>query len=425
MIYLHFKPVEDILWTEVLDSDQIHIMIPRITIRELDNKKDSHPSRKIKERARRVLQRIEAWGQAQPTPIRPGVDVKLYNQLPTIDFGAHNLDPTRNDDVLIATILDYKKCYPKAEVLLITEDTTPRITARGLGLEAVALPDTLKLPTEPDPVEQENQQLRKELEQIKVTLPKLALCFHGQEPANRLSVKINRPLSQAVYVQQQMQALRNKYPKLSNPGVIGPSILFPSESEYRRYNADLEHFFVRYEKYVSTQWEEQQKIQLTVGFELELRNEGSASAIDVDVHLQVPNRSLSIVEESNIEPSSAKAPEPPRPPRSVTEIASEHGSQFSVIMPSVPDYSFLAARNYGPPSLPNVSRPILREGANEHTITWNVRRVKHGSTVSFNRLAVAFADFDSASSFGIEYQLRAENLPTQAVGKLHVVVEKQ
>ena len=105
------KPVEEITWRGVLDTDEVCLVVPRITVRELDKHKDQHPSRK-KDRARRRLQRIVEWKKAGAAPLRDWVTAQVYNKPPVCDFEQLHLDRDRADDVLIATTYQYKQENP-------------------------------------------------------------------------------------------------------------------------------------------------------------------------------------------------------------------------------------------------------------------------------------------------------------------------
>jgi hypothetical protein len=49
MIYLHYRPVAEIDWQRVLDTARVDILVPRITVRELDRHKNTHASSRIHE----------------------------------------------------------------------------------------------------------------------------------------------------------------------------------------------------------------------------------------------------------------------------------------------------------------------------------------------------------------------------------------
>lgn len=423
MIYLHFKPVEDIPWTEVLEADAVRILVPRITLRELDTHKDSHPLRKIKERARRVLQRLDEWDATSPTKIRPGVEVQLHYRLPGIDYDMYDLDPKRNDDILLATILDYKSQHPDEEVVLVTQDTTPRLVGRALGINSVALSEALALPPEIDAVVQENRDLRKQLERMHSAMPKLSLLFQDKDRVtNHLHIRLETLADPEAYVRELIKQLRQKYPiRPHMPIALGA--LTPSEEEYARYKTELEGFFSRYEDYLYKDWKFEQSERLTAQIQLQVANDGSAPADDVDIHLLSPGQ-FELNEDQETPSKRPTPPNPPEPPRSRIEIMQDRmEALIKVTPPRLPDLSYLA-RDHMWREPPNVSKPTIQKSTG-YEVHWKVRRIKHKQSESLHRLAVSFPDYGSATSFSIDYRIQAANLPDQIEGTLHVVVEKE
>lgn len=426
MIYLHYKPVEDLSWPDLLETDQVHILVPLVTIGELDKQKDTSAQRKLRERARRILQRLEGWEETQPTELRAGVDIQIHYRLPKLDFAEHDLDPSRNDNVLIATALDYKQQNPGVDVVLVTQDTTPRIVARARGLSVAKLPDELKLPVEADPVEQENRELRKQLEKLQAVSPKLSLRFQEEEAGNRMVIELDRPPAKPEkYVREKIEQLREEYPaQWREPSPLG-HLIVPPEEEYRRYNADRERYFKQFEEHILGKWEREKKRLLSFRIVLELVNEGTAPAEDIDLYLHFPD-GFRLLEESDLEDEEKiyGPPRPPQPPRTSADIASEQlRSSLRSARPYMPDLSGLQSlgSRLGPPS--NVSPPTIRE-TGSYEVKWKVRRVKHKQHAPLQPLIIVFDDHESASSFGIDYRLHAGNLPDEVKGQLHVVVKK-
>src|ERR1700750_282069 len=59
MVFLHFRPLDELGLKTLLRTDNITLVVPRVTLRELDKHKSSHPSQKIRDRARRALNDLE------------------------------------------------------------------------------------------------------------------------------------------------------------------------------------------------------------------------------------------------------------------------------------------------------------------------------------------------------------------------------
>ena len=54
----------------------------------------------------------------------------------------------------------------------------------------------------------------------------------------------------------------------------------------------------------------------------------------------------------------------------------------------------------------------------------HVQSVKHGTSEEIEPMIVVFDSVETITSFKIEYQLAAANLPKPVTGELHVVSEK-
>ena len=61
MIFLHYKAIDGIDLCCLLNVDELVIVIPRITLRELDKHKNIHASKKVRDRAKRIVSKLENW----------------------------------------------------------------------------------------------------------------------------------------------------------------------------------------------------------------------------------------------------------------------------------------------------------------------------------------------------------------------------
>lgn len=155
MVYMHYKPIEDVDWLAEASADQVTIVVPRVTLKELDKHKNTHSSARIRERVGGVLKRLEKYLPAG-FDLRPSVSIRRYQKLATnAELEAKGLNADWSDDVLIGTALLYRSEHPEAEVVLVTQDTGPRLTALDHDLTVLRLPDSLRLPADPDPIQRE------------------------------------------------------------------------------------------------------------------------------------------------------------------------------------------------------------------------------------------------------------------------------
>ena len=152
MMFLHFKPIEQIDWPNLLNSTPVRLVLTRITIRELDKHKSSHPSPKIRDRARRILKKLETFLKSPDMPIRESVEITFYDEMPSLDYPSYGLNPDWSDDIFIATILSFGLQSGRNSIVLVTDDTGVRIKAKSLDIETFELPDDFRLLSEPNPL---------------------------------------------------------------------------------------------------------------------------------------------------------------------------------------------------------------------------------------------------------------------------------
>lgn len=431
MIYLHYRSIEEIDLRPIIGTDDITIVIPRVTLHDLDKQKNTHRSSKVRDRARRILKKIEQWMSGQ-APVRQGVSVEFFPVAPTIDYQKYGLNPQWSDDVLIASILEYSRTHTGEETVLITQDSSPRMIARQLGIAVAELPEEMKLPEEPDPLEVENRELSKKLERLQNALPQLTLCFAGSnEPEthahfllspppdtmeNEITRKINDlrsklpkqypspPKTPSTGPHDSLAALSELYAAVASFGPIPPE-------EYDRYNRDVDEYLAEYEQYMRETWEQNAALRRTIRFEIEIRNTGSAPADDVDVMLHFPD-GFSLMSKDD-PPNLPKEPRPPRKPRSRMEMLTDsigHIPNLTMPFPSIPNFKV------------PTSFTIKRTGS--YTVTDHFKRIKHGASDQLPELFLTFDSYESAKSFHCDYTVRPANLPEPVEGELHFVIEK-
>jgi predicted ribonuclease YlaK len=302
MIFLHYRTIEEINFPELLKVDSISIIVSRITLRELDEQKNIHAQSKIRERAKKVLNKIEEWIKTENS-IRPKVDIKYYSSIPNINFEKHGLNQNWNDDYLLATILQYREENPAHNVLLISQDSGPRLTAHHLNISSIELPQEFKLPIESDPLEIENRELKRTLAKIQSALPQLVVCFSGREKAeSNAYFSLEAPSnSMEDEIEKEIAELTRKYPKrypsnsknIDNKNILATlalNIIIPTPiDEYERYNKDVEKYIIQYKSYLKASWKKHEITKRSINFQIEIRNIGTAPAEDVDIYLHFPD----------------------------------------------------------------------------------------------------------------------------------------
>ena len=422
MAYLHFRPLDQVNLTELGVDEPLTVVIPRITVRELDQIKNTGPSPKLRERARSRLKRVEQW--TADGAVREGVQVTYYSGLPSAeDLETLGLNPGWADDVLMGTVLRFMGERPGQEVVLLTEDTGARLRASELGLDVRTMPEAWRLAETTDPLEAENAKLSRELERMRNARPALAVSFGGyDEPTDHKTFHLRpAPADLDDALSRKLDELRLSYPKLdasgrgetkAKPGTPAASIaramtqVGPSEGEYERYNRDVDSFLKAYADYMREMWSLQTEFARTIRFKVEIMNLGSSPAEDVDVHLHFPDGFLLRGEDDL--PYVPKEPRPPVKPRTLSEMLR--------LQVAVPDL-------YPPRmTIPNASLSSfsIRE-TNSYEVSDHFLRIKHGDKAGLPEMFVTFETYDSVASFNCEYIVRPANLPDPVEGKLHFI----
>lgn len=377
-IYLHAKPVQDIPWRDLLDDD-VQILIPRITVQELDEQKDTNTKQATRDRARKALHQIETW--TTPTTLRKGVTITYHhdgpNQLPD------GLRRERNDDVLIATILYYKEQHPTANVILISNDTGARLNARHHRITANELEAQHLQESTPDPLEVENKRLKKQVLELTSASPQLHLTLNS-EPQTTTTRPLNPPPSAldetsiataAANARHQLPSFtRTNEPEptnsfhrvngklaldLSRHSPFSPEAI--SNSEYDRYTADCATYEDDYRKYLSRHHDIQLVRSRTVKLDVTLHNTGGKPAQDITIDIQFPDH-LTI---STHAPVAGGPPRKPTPPRSTGALLSESLQRG------------LGIENYAPNFMPDINPAQRGPWIKQHYISWWVRSLKH------------------------------------------------
>jgi rRNA-processing protein FCF1 len=429
MIFLHYQPIEQIDWLAMTSEPQVEIVVPRVTIQELDEQKNINPSHKVRERAKRVLKNLEKWFESPTAVIRPGVQVRYYGRSPSIDHEKYGLKPTWRDDILIATILEYKTQQGSEEVFLVTQDSGPRLTAREVGIKAYNLADDLKLPIEMDPVQQENEELRRRIKMIEAAQPILSLKFALEDGmSDRILWNLARPSSfSSEEITRRLAEERIKWfsqypkPKVCDDGLeIASDPITPGE--YSRFQGEVERYLEESVGVLKEKWHYENALRLTKELTIELVNTGSQPGKDVDILLHFPDGFLLFDNEQLSRPPSN--PRPPTPPRTIRQINLEMLARISNLTLPLPNLSFLHDMHQPKQNvLQNVFDFEIRK-VESYEVNVNVRWIKHGDRVRIPPLYVMFDSFDGARSFGIDYQLRPVNLPEPVNGRLNVILEK-
>ncbi|MBP7556011.1 MAG: hypothetical protein KA821_07100 [Chitinophagaceae bacterium] len=425
-IFIHGRYFEEIDWPVLVGSADITLMLAPSVIAELDKHKYS-PTKKVAQRAKKLLPKIEAiilntanckW------------NVTTILRRPDTGFlERHHLDSKDQDDVLLASILEFKETIGKGDdVILVTKDTGPRLKAISLKIAAQSLPDDYLMPDEPDESEKKMASLQKELEQFRNKIPLVSLEFENGN--NFLEIqRPNVPKSEGEFVHEKMQEILMEFLPLvfqNDDSIIlpgGKRMFLPLSSSVTRaqvdlYNEELENFYTLYEEYFVKEYQQAYFLLNCCPVSIQIKNTGIVPAEDIDVLMHFPD-GFDIIKEDDI-PSAGKKPSPPHKPK--------HAFDFQVSTPSIDLASLLhPVRHQADLSHfnANVGSPSVRK-TNSYDVNVHIRSVKHNQSEQLDTLWLKYDDMRNAKGFTIDYQIMAANIPQVVTGKLNVnFIEKK
>ncbi len=418
MIFLHYRNLEEIDFNQIFGPPPHTVLIPRITLRELDKHKNTHSSSRIRERARKMLKKIEQWSGG--VEILPGVSVEFLKGVPQVHYPELGLNSEWNDDVLIASVIQCMKDRPEnSSVILVTQDSGPRITASQLGIKSLELPEEYKLPVEPDLLEIENRELKRKLSILHNALPELGIDIIGQNDKGKFSSFIisQHPELTDNEITTKIQELIEKFPKqhrkMSSISSIQAHMDFIPITEYERYNKEIDEYIKSYERYMRNKWKIQAANKRSIQFGIEIRNMGRSPAEDVDVLLHFSD-GFHLLSADKM-PSLPKMPLPPTKPRTTIEI-SINDALYS-IRPFVPEWNV--------PAEMQIPFSITRMETGGYEVRDHFERIKHGASAALPEMFLTFDSYESARSFSCHYIIRPANLPEPVSGDLHFKIEKK
>jgi PIN domain len=446
-IYVHYQDFEQINFPNFVEAHDVTIVIPPVSIRELNKLKDLNPREKIKKRAGSCLKRLHAlFESSSEARLQSGTIVQLEDRDPSINFEELGLQKEIQDDNLIASIISKQAEFPRSAIVLVTSDAglTLLAKARRLGIATKKLPDALKLPADTNSEEKRIRELESEIRELKLRAPELLLTF--DEGHQYKEFLLPQPLEASnEYMQAKLDEIRQRHPKMevepqqADKANVAKSVLTLGElaalcgpitgvslfdrvmpEQIEKYNHDLDTFYEEYATYAQEHLIFQNLKQRTIKLTISLNNRGTMPAEDIDVQLHFPD-GFELMNLSDLPkaPSTPKPPDVPSPPLRAFESSFQ---KVKADWERGPIFPYITPARVNPPR--NVSFPQIFR-TNSFEVEVHVNRIKHKVSENFDVICATFDSYDVAGSFEIDYRILAANLPEEAYGKLHVVIRKQ
>ena len=229
-LFIQCHPLRDLDWSGFAEYDELRLLICRSVQRELDVLKTRGNSR-VKKRARQILR--------MTVPLITGaedyVEVKVSSPTVRLHLAApglpsqellDTLDYSKPDDELVGYAHRFQEERPESDVVLLTHDTGPMMTARSVGLQYRSIPDRWLIDLDISPESEENARLKAQVVEMRRQEPRFELEFVDDEddgiPSIECFYTVYEPLSQDD-IDSLMQRIQRLFPKQTDFGSPEPA----------------------------------------------------------------------------------------------------------------------------------------------------------------------------------------------------------
>lgn len=407
-IILHYD-IYSIDWPKELKADEVELIICPTVLDELDKHK-INPNKTIAKRARNNLTKINKIIENNQY-IGSKTTMSYISTEPDIDWKKESLDYGKNDDRIIASIVERKNNND----VLVTDDSTPRVKAKSRDIEVIKLKDNLKKPESKNEEEKEIEKLKKELLELKTRIPELCISILSENEDSQdkltLDIKHVQTLSDSEIEEQISQ--RKKELEFKQQSHSLPMIkLIPLDTN--RYEKDVGYHLPAFRKYLKEYniYEIEKSKTLTLNFRLECH--GKTPAENVTCLLNFPN-GFNLIEEENLEGMLKKPIEPEKPtqPQPFGHISSLLDKNFFI--PSSTEF-------ISPLKGPNSFKKLYHQSIDSNIITYETESIRHGFSLDLNSVFIKFLKPEDLKSFHVEYEIHAANLPNPITGTIPIVL---
>jgi predicted ribonuclease YlaK len=218
-IFLHYKLFDQIDWCGILSCDESLILIPPVTIRELNKQKELHPHKHIRERASKVLKILRTlFAESNSHTLSNANKIFLEDREPEIDYSKYRLQADIQDDQLVASVIFHRINNIGSDIILITSDDglLLKSKARRYEINTMSLPDDHKLPMEHDSQQKQIRELEEEVLRLKSAAPDLSLTYEDGNDYYTYAIQ-KQDICKDDFIDQQLADLKQRRPHLEKP----------------------------------------------------------------------------------------------------------------------------------------------------------------------------------------------------------------
>lgn len=405
-IYLHYIDVEQINWNKIVEDADITIVVPRITLREIDQHKDQSRG-KIQKRAKAISAK---FAQIFLDGKTFKYTFALCDEPAASSFDGGKFNIHINDDWFILSALHSN--YDVADIVVISSDTNLLLKAKENGLDFRKMSDEYRLKEELSDEEKEIKALKIELEKYKNRQPKPSVIFEKEESDKQILKRPNkRDLEDELSIY--MENLKKEYPYWERGKVCTSSNLFGlnllvTQEQIDKYNAELNDYFEEEEEFqrflLQKDILDERFRELSFG----ISNDGNAQTGDMNVFIEFP-------EHINLYNRDSKI--------SIDNIAPVKPTSYGL------DRKFLRSmevENYLRPfgnGIPQIYCWDTEHPIKKREFKFKYSNLNHGMIRYLDIKDSIYIDIGSCDSFNIRWGIIDSKLIEPIEGILHVIIE--
>lgn len=432
-VFLYFLPLDQLDLPQLLDCVEVEVLFALAVMEELVRFQWDHPVPELRRRAKEAIKRVEKWLEGQQL-IGPGVKAGFIGSRPDSETMSKNqFNWQRQEDILLGTILEYQQTRLDEMVILLTGDKSFASRGRLLGIKALLLSGDHFLAEAEDNAQAGNRKLRQELTGFLYRTSSLSLYIAGGKDEATLAIapqldSLTATMqAQLVAVAENMRRETNRYQAeidldelvdqvMQSFPVSGRSFLDKGTvDEVDRYLREVKDYPDKFEHYLHRCLEIINQHRRTIRLDLEVRNEGGASAEEVLLVLTLPEQL-----EWYWWPGQSHMPAPPAPPTPPAPgpPAMEKGFHIGGV-------SSVSSRILNQDYISNEQRagalPEISEAGIQ--LKWELGTYRHHQTRLLGPLYVRFRHADDISDFAIAWEIQDKDNPDAVKGQLLLLLE--
>ena len=412
-ILIHFHTFDEVEWLKVVCGSQVVLTLAPIVVKELNQQKNDTGNEWMHKRARTLVSKLKKLlaqqKSTEPVEIKSNIAIIDIPNEPMVDWQTLGLDPAVNDDRLIASIIKFKEQQPSNRVVLVTDDFLAQRKAISAQIEVIDPEGLIDIIERPSEEVGTIQKLERQVQELQRRIPEPRLSF-WENGAITNSVTRTASVANAVSEDEISQQIAQKQQQLEQ--IVTKSQGIESDEKVEEFIINYSNYLKRFEQALALK--RTKDYGLTAQFLFVLQNVGSAPAIDLELSLQFPKRSLVVGASTEFEIEfwgKVKIPQEPVPDwmKRVTSL-----DLASLTMPYI-------SRTADPPEQPHPKGPLYNN-EDRSIVLFTTPKLRHKEEWHLHPI-MAFLPPETTSGFEIIYSLHADNLLDRIKGRLNVILQ--